>query len=92
MRCSAAMARVGQVPIDLLGVASNDLRFVPSSIIGRLIEVLIDELDIRGGDCDLEPEEDCCAAGDDQMRGGPVYRLVAPRDVDLPGSEDELCT
>lgn len=37
-----------------------------------VIERLIDELDHRDGDYDLEPEHDACAAGDDGC--APVFR------------------
>ena len=55
------------LPIALIGQAIRKLtRHELEAVTERLIERL-DEID---GDVDLEPEEDCCAAGDDGC--GPV--------------------
>ena len=45
----------------LLGAAAR----LPAASLGDLIEGLIAVLDARAGDPDLEPEIDCCDAGDD---------------------------
>lgn len=45
----------------LLGAAAR----LPADTLGDLIEGLIAVLDARAGDPDLEPEIDCCDAGDD---------------------------
>lgn len=66
----------------LLTITTHGLRPLPLSLLSQslpmlsrheledVVERLIDELDRRDGDPDLEPEEDCCAAGDDGC--GPV--------------------
>ena len=50
--------------------ALNVLERLPPAALADLAERLIDRLDATVSDPDLEPEEDCCDAGDD---GGLVY-------------------
>jgi hypothetical protein len=66
----------------LLTITTGGLRPLPLSLLSQslpmlsrheledVVERLIDELDRRDGDPDLEPEEDRCVAGDDGC--GPV--------------------
>lgn len=57
------------LPVALIGQAIRKLtRHELEAVTERLIERL-DEID---GDVDLEPEEDCCSAGDDGC--GPIIR------------------
>ncbi len=55
-----------------LGLLSQSLSMLSRGELEDVIERLIDELDHRDGDFDLEPEEDECAAGDDGC--APVFR------------------
>lgn len=57
--------------------------------ISRIIEQLIDELDRRSGDPDLEPDDDRCAAGDDGVFSGLVFLHASA--TRWPGSDDEGC-
>ncbi len=68
----------------LLTITTAGLRPLPFSLLSQsipmlsrgeledVIERLIDELDLRDGDLDLEPDHDACAASDDGC--GPTYR------------------
>lgn len=38
---------------------------LPRPVLSRLVSRMIDHLDEMDGDIDLEPEVDCCTAGDD---------------------------
>lgn len=38
---------------------------LPRPVLSRLVSRMIDHLDELDGDTDLEPEVDCCSAGDD---------------------------
>lgn len=70
--------------MSLLTITTGGLRPLPLSLLSQalhmlsrgeledVVERLIDELDRRDGDCDLEPEEDSCEAGDDGC--GPFAR------------------
>lgn len=49
-------------PLDVLLASVPSL---PRAILARLTARMIDRMDALDGDPDLEPEEDCCAAGDD---------------------------
>jgi len=55
-----------------LGLLSQSIPLLSRGELEDVIERLIDELDHRDGDHDLEPEEDACLAGDDGC--APVYR------------------
>lgn len=64
---------------------------LPTVLLNRLAEAIIDELDRRYGDPDMEPEEERCSAGDDGLFGGPVFRMLPLRSVAPSGSDDEYC-
>jgi hypothetical protein len=49
-------------PLDVLLASVPSL---PRAILSRLTARMIDRMDELDGDTDLEPDEDCCAAGDD---------------------------
>ena len=51
---------------------------------------LIDFLDLLDGDCDLEPEEDRCAAHDDDPRYRHVASLSEIGDADDAEPEEDL--
>ena len=55
-----------------LGLLSQSLPMLTRGELEDVIERLIDELDRRDGDFDLELEEDVCEAGDDGC--GPIIR------------------
>ncbi len=48
-----------------LGLLSQSIPLLSRGELEDVIERLIDELDRRDGDYDLEPEDDACLAGDD---------------------------
>jgi hypothetical protein len=60
-----------------LGLLSQSLPMLSRGELEDVVERLIDELDRRDGDFDLEPEHDACQAGDDGCapfrRHGRVY-------------------
>lgn len=57
------------LPLDVLLSAIPSL---PRKVLARLTARLIDRLDELDPDPDAEPEEDCCPAGDDDVRDGPM--------------------
>ncbi|HEX8382877.1 MAG TPA: hypothetical protein VF592_05815 [Sphingomonas sp.] len=57
------------LPLDVLLSAVPAL---PREALARLTARLIERLDELDPDPDAEPEEDCCPAGDDDIRDGPM--------------------
>lgn len=55
-----------------LGLLSQSLPMLSRGELEDVVERLIDELDRRDGDYDLEPEHDACMAGDDGC--APTFR------------------
>ena len=70
--------------------ARSALQSFPTLIISRLIDVLIEELDRRSGDCDFEAKFDACAAGDDAITCVPPNTwLGSHRQRWLIGDDDD---
>ncbi|MES3084953.1 hypothetical protein O6X71_19385 [Sphingomonas faeni] len=46
---------------------------LPRALLSRLTARMINRMDELDGDPDLEPDEDCCAAGDDDLAGVSVH-------------------
>jgi hypothetical protein len=53
------------IPFDQLAPMLRAIPSLPRPVLARLTEKLIERLDELDGDCDLEPEDDRCLAGDD---------------------------
>jgi len=62
---------------------------LPRAILARLTARMIDRLDEMDGDTDLEPDTDCCAAGDDMVCGGLSPRRLQEYGAPPPGSDDD---
>ena len=61
-----------------MAAANTLLMRFPTEMLEALAEAVIGELDRRGGDPDLEPEEDRCLAGDDAVFFGAAVTLCPP--------------
>src|SRR5690606_4094015 len=74
------------LPLDLL---LSTLPSLPRAALNRLVERAIDHLDELDGDPDLEAEEDCCEAADDEVRAGvaPAYRWY--QQIERVGDDDD---
>jgi hypothetical protein len=59
-------------PLDVLLASVPSL---PRAILSRLTARMIDRMDELDGDTDLEPDEDRCSAGDDDLVGVLVGTL-----------------
>jgi hypothetical protein len=57
-------------PLDVLLASVPSL---PRALLSRLTARMIDRMDEMDGDIDLEPDEDCCAAGDDDPAGASIH-------------------
>lgn len=73
-------------PLDLLLASVPSL---PRAILARLTARMIERLDELDGDADLEPEADCCAAGDDMICGGLSPGRLQEYGTPHPGSDDD---
>lgn len=60
----------GATPLDVLLASVPSL---PRAILARLTARMIDRMDALDGDTDLAPDEDCCAAGDDDPGGVSIH-------------------
>lgn len=57
-------------PLDVLLASVPSL---PRALLSRLTARMIDRMDELDGDPDLERDEDCCAAGDDDPGGMSIH-------------------
>lgn len=57
-------------PLDVLLASVPSL---PRAILSRLTARMIDRMDEMNGDTDLEPDEDCCAAGEDDPARASIH-------------------
>ncbi len=57
-------------PLDMLLASVPSL---PRALLSRLTARMINRMDELDGDPNLEPDEDCCAAGDDDLAGVSVH-------------------
>lgn len=73
-------------PLDVLLASVPSL---PRAILSRLTARMIERLDEPDGDTDLEPEPDCCAAGDDMVCGGLSPGRIQEYGAPHPGSDDD---
>lgn len=73
-------------PLDVLLASVPTL---PRAILARLTARMIERLDELDGDTDLEPETDCCAAGDDMTCGGLSPGRLQEYGAPHPGSDDD---
>jgi hypothetical protein len=55
---------------DPLSAVLATIPSLPRPVLARLTARMIERLDEMDGDADEEPEEDCCEAGDDDVRAG----------------------
>lgn len=73
-------------PLDVLLASVPSL---PRAILARLTARMIERLDELDGDTDLEPETDCCSAGDDRIYGGLSPGRLVECGAPHPGSDDD---
>jgi len=73
-------------PLDVLLASVPSL---PRAILARLTARMIERLDELDGDTDLEPEMDCCAAGDDMTCSGQSPGRLQEYGAPHPGSNDD---
>ena len=69
---ASAAPRLRRKPASALDAALATILALPRPALVRLTTRLIDRMDELDPDCDLEPEQDRCDAGEDHIIAGPV--------------------